>query len=171
MKCGFLHQSELSRSPRRPAKGQDLHRRLAVGGAQAAEAEQIINDYGFVPEQNILQPSHWLLYVPPAVAVGYANAYARASVTDNLCGFSYGATDPATDEPSAERLAPEALIAQAGGPVEPGSEPEALDETGTEVPAPKDKEADPAERQACRYLVIDFGTSQSPKSTRPRDSH
>ncbi|WP_419594695.1 hypothetical protein, partial [Thiolapillus sp.] len=25
--------------------------------------------------------------------------------------------------------------------------------------------------QACRYLVIDFGTSKSPKSTRQRDSH
>ncbi len=49
------------------------------------------------------------------------------------------------DEASAERPAPEALIAQAGGPVDPGSEPEALDETGAEVPAPKDKEADPAE--------------------------
>ncbi|WP_419635513.1 hypothetical protein, partial [Thiolapillus sp.] len=26
-------------------------------------------------------------------------------------------------------------------------------------------------RQACRYLVIDFGTSKSPKSTRQRDNH
>ncbi|WP_419636057.1 hypothetical protein, partial [Thiolapillus sp.] len=25
--------------------------------------------------------------------------------------------------------------------------------------------------QACRYLVIDFGTSKSPKSTRQRDRH
>ncbi|WP_419635098.1 hypothetical protein [Thiolapillus sp.] len=25
--------------------------------------------------------------------------------------------------------------------------------------------------QACRYLVIDFGTSKSPKSTRQRDNH
>ena len=27
------------------------------------------------------------------------------------------------------------------------------------------------EMQACRYLVKDFGTSRSPKSTRQRDSH
>ncbi|WP_419624711.1 N-6 DNA methylase [Thiolapillus sp.] len=27
------------------------------------------------------------------------------------------------------------------------------------------------EKQACRYLVIDFGTSKSPKSTRQRDNH
>ncbi|WP_419633797.1 hypothetical protein, partial [Thiolapillus sp.] len=26
-------------------------------------------------------------------------------------------------------------------------------------------------KQACRYLVIDFGTSKSPKSTRQRDNH
>ena len=25
--------------------------------------------------------------------------------------------------------------------------------------------------KGCRYLVIDFGTSKSPKSTRQRDSH
>ncbi|MEW8014705.1 MAG: hypothetical protein AB2807_07975 [Candidatus Sedimenticola endophacoides] len=28
----------------------------------------------------------------------------------------------------------------------------------------------PPHRQECRYLVKDFGTSQSPKSTRQRDS-
>ncbi|MCU7915830.1 MAG: hypothetical protein KZQ65_08010 [Candidatus Thiodiazotropha sp. (ex Gloverina cf. vestifex)] len=28
----------------------------------------------------------------------------------------------------------------------------------------------PGQEQACRYLVKDFGTSESPKSTRQRDS-
>jgi hydroxybutyrate-dimer hydrolase len=39
------------------------------------------------------------LFVPQAVAVTYAKAYSRARVTDNLCGYSFGATDQATFEP------------------------------------------------------------------------
>lgn len=66
---------------------------------QAEEAQAIINDYGFVPEQNIVQPSHWWANVSPGVAVTYANAYGRVSVLDNLCGYSMGATDGATSEP------------------------------------------------------------------------
>ena len=33
-------------------------------------------------------------YATPAVAMTYANAYSRASVQDNLCGYSFAATDP-----------------------------------------------------------------------------
>jgi 3HB-oligomer hydrolase 3HBOH len=60
---------------------------------QAAEAQAIINGYGLLPEQNIVQPSHWTSFVPQAVAVTYADTYARARVQDNLCGYSFGATD------------------------------------------------------------------------------
>jgi hydroxybutyrate-dimer hydrolase len=62
--------------------------------AQGAEAQRIINGYGLLAEQNLLQPSHWALYVPQAVVRSYANAYARVSVLDNLCGFSFAATGP-----------------------------------------------------------------------------
>ena len=62
---------------------------------QASEAQAIINGYGFLPEQNIVQPSHWTSFAPQAVSVTYANAYARVSVLDNLCGYSFGATDTA----------------------------------------------------------------------------
>lgn len=69
---------------------------LTAGGVaeQASEAQAIINGYGFLPEQNIVQPSHWTSFAPQAVSVTYANTYARASVLDNLCGYSFGATDP-----------------------------------------------------------------------------
>ena len=69
---------------------------LTSGGVaeQASEAQAIINGYGFLPEQNIVQPSHWTSFAPQAVSVTYANTYARASVLDNLCGYSFGATDP-----------------------------------------------------------------------------
>jgi hydroxybutyrate-dimer hydrolase len=66
---------------------------------QAAEAQAIINDAGILPEQNLVQPSHWLLNVPQAVAVTYANAYGRFSVLRNLCGYSFAATDPVSGEP------------------------------------------------------------------------
>lgn len=73
---------------------------------QAAEAQAIINDYGFLPEQNELQPSHWFINVPQGIAVTYANAYGRFSVFDNVCGYSFGATDaagvPAPLAPEAE---------------------------------------------------------------------
>lgn len=60
---------------------------------RAAEAQAIINDYGFLSEQNVLMPSHWFLNVPQAIAVTYANSYGRSSVVDNLCGYSFAATN------------------------------------------------------------------------------
>lgn len=58
---------------------------------QAAEAQAIINNYGWPVEQNELAPLHWFAYVPQAISVTYANAYARAKVTQNLCGYSFAA--------------------------------------------------------------------------------
>ena len=59
---------------------------------QALESQRTINDYGILHEQNFVQPSHWLFQVPQSISVTYANAYARASVLDNLCGYSFAAT-------------------------------------------------------------------------------
>jgi hydroxybutyrate-dimer hydrolase len=65
----------------------------ATTAAQAIDAQRILNEeFGLLVEQNIVQPSHWALFVPQAVAVTYAKAYSRARVTDNLCGYSFGAT-------------------------------------------------------------------------------
>ncbi|MCG8416418.1 MAG: D-(-)-3-hydroxybutyrate oligomer hydrolase [Proteobacteria bacterium] len=69
--------------------------------AQAEEAQQRINNYGFDVSQNLLQPSHQLFHAAHAIAVGYANAFGRYRVTDNLCGFSYAATDMTTGQPIA----------------------------------------------------------------------
>lgn len=69
--------------------------------AQATEAQQIINDHGIIPEQNIVQPSHWWANVSPGVSVTYANSYGKISVLDNLCAYSMGATDAVTFEPVA----------------------------------------------------------------------
>jgi hydroxybutyrate-dimer hydrolase len=81
-----------------PTRCTALHAKGLLSAAtledQAVEAQGIINDYGILPEQNIVQPSHWFLFVPQAISVTYANAYGRISVAENLCAYSFAATDP-----------------------------------------------------------------------------
>ena len=76
--CASLHDKGLLSAP-------DL-------AGQAEEAQQILNDFGILPEQNPVQPSHWWAFVPQAIAETYANAYSRSRVIDALCGYSFGAT-------------------------------------------------------------------------------
>ena len=71
---------------------------------QAAQAQAIINGYGILASQNDVAPAYWGAYVAQAVVVSYANAYARASVLDNLCGFSFAATDNVATSPSFNRI-------------------------------------------------------------------
>jgi hydroxybutyrate-dimer hydrolase len=82
---------------------------------QASEAQAIINGYGLLPEQNVVQPSHWTSFAPQAVSVTYANAYARASVLDNLCGYSFGATDASGAPIALLRTAEVSLFGTANG--------------------------------------------------------
>jgi len=83
---------------------------------QAIEAQQIINDYGILPEQNIVQPSHWFVNVPQSISMTYANAYGRISVVDNLCGYSLAASDAVTGAPVALASAAEkALFSTSNG--------------------------------------------------------
>jgi len=56
---------------------------------RALEAQQIINDYGILEEQNWVQPTQEFFEFNEAIAVTYANAAGRFSVTDNLCGVSF----------------------------------------------------------------------------------
>lgn len=73
---------------------------------QAEEALQKLRAYGWEAESSDLHASHAAFEVAPAVSVTFANALARASVKDHLCGFSYaGATAAGTVAP----LAPAAL--------------------------------------------------------------
>ncbi|MGN6529721.1 MAG: 3-hydroxybutyrate oligomer hydrolase family protein [Burkholderiaceae bacterium] len=59
--------------------------------AQADEALQKLHDYGWEAESDDLHASLAAFQVAPAVTVTFANALARAKVSDDLCGFSFGA--------------------------------------------------------------------------------
>ncbi|GEQ76165.1 D-(-)-3-hydroxybutyrate oligomer hydrolase [Comamonas testosteroni] len=88
--------------------------------AQAEEALQKLRDYGWEPESSELHASLAAFEVGPAVSVTFANSLSRASVKDNLCGYSYaGATAAGAVTP----LAPEALASMfsTGNGVPPSS--------------------------------------------------
>ena len=88
--------------------------------AQAEEALQKLRDYGWEPESSELHASLAAFEVAPAVSVTFANSLSRASVKDNLCGYSYaGATAAGAVTP----LAPETLASMfsTGNGVPPSS--------------------------------------------------
>jgi len=60
---------------------------------QANEALQHLHDAGFEPDTDDLHASCFGTYATTALAVTQANAYARASVADNLCGYSFAVVD------------------------------------------------------------------------------
>ncbi len=62
----------------------------------AEEAQEIINGYGLLPEQNLLQPAKYAMQVVEGICITYAQAYGKFRVRDNFCGFSYAAVDPET---------------------------------------------------------------------------
>jgi hydroxybutyrate-dimer hydrolase len=74
---------------------------------QAERALAALRDAGWEPESDLIHASHWAL-ATPAIAVTYANTYGRSSVLDNVCGFSFGATNAAGDPVPA----PAASVAQ-----------------------------------------------------------
>ena len=108
---------------------------------QALEAQAIINDYGFLPEQNPVQPSHWWASVPQAIAVTYSNAYSRAQVQDSLCGYGFAATDGnslgtvvGTGEPVPLSAAAAAVIFSTGNGIPPTGGIEIINEDSANGP-------------------------------------
>ncbi len=64
----------------------------ATTAEQSADARAKLRAYGWLADSEPLQLSHYA-FATPAIAVTYSNTYARASVADNLCGFSLAATN------------------------------------------------------------------------------
>lgn len=67
---------------------------------QANESLAILKANGWEDESKELHPSHYA-FATQAIAVTYANTYGRFSVLDNLCGYSFGATDASLFTPVA----------------------------------------------------------------------
>jgi hydroxybutyrate-dimer hydrolase len=88
-----------------PLRCAELHAKGLLASTtladQATEAQKIINDFGILPEQNLVQPGYWFANVPQAISVTYANTYGRFSVLDNLCTYSMAATAAALPAPLA----------------------------------------------------------------------
>ncbi len=87
--------------------------------AQADEALQKLHNFGYGPESDPLFASLAAFEVYSAVAVSYANAYSRASVKDNLCGYSFAAVD-ATGAPTPLAATSLAALFSVGNGVPPG---------------------------------------------------
>ena len=85
--------------------------------SQANDALANLRAAGFEPESDLLHASHFA-FATPAVAVTYANAYARASVLDNLCGFSF-ATSNAGGVPAAAAASPMLTVFGNGNGIPP----------------------------------------------------
>ncbi len=85
---------------------------------QATNALQALVDAGWEPESNLLHASHFGLQATPGVAVTYANAYSRAGVAQNLCGFSF-ATTGTTGVPAAAAVSPMLTLFGNGNGVPP----------------------------------------------------
>lgn len=102
-----------------PAACQSLFEKGLLSGVtleeQAAEAQAIINAAGILPEQNELMPSHWAINVPQGIAVTYANSYSRSSVIDDLCGYSFGATNLAGEPVSLTATAEAQIFSESNG--------------------------------------------------------
>jgi hydroxybutyrate-dimer hydrolase len=76
---------------------------------QAAESQRIINEYGILPDANLVLPSHYNLAVMQGIAVSYANSYGRFSVLEPMPGIRSRQRDWKTRSPSptASRRPPE----------------------------------------------------------------
>jgi hydroxybutyrate-dimer hydrolase len=90
----------------------------ATTSTQAEEALGKLHAAGWEAESDVLHSSHFTTYATTAVTVTYANAYARASVKDNLCGYSFGFTN-GSGVPAAAPIANVVSLFGAGNGVPP----------------------------------------------------
>jgi len=84
---------------------------------QADAALDKLHDYGWLPDSDVLQSSHYR-FATNSIVVTYANAYGRFSVADNVCGFSFANTT-AAGLVTPQLLASQASIFATGNGVPP----------------------------------------------------
>jgi hydroxybutyrate-dimer hydrolase len=98
--------------------------RLISGDTFAEQADDALGQLhqaGWESESNLLHASYYGLEATTGVAVTYANAYARATVIDNLCGFSFATTttDQVTGTPALGASGPMATLFGNGSGIPP----------------------------------------------------
>ncbi|MBL4780557.1 3-hydroxybutyrate oligomer hydrolase family protein, partial [Ralstonia sp.] len=91
-----------------------------TAAAQADEALQKMRTYGWEPESDLVHASMSFYEIDPSVSTTFGNALSRASVTDNLCGLSFAATD-ASFHPTAVNATALAQMAAVGNGIPPTS--------------------------------------------------
>lgn len=93
--------------------------RGATFADQAEDALAKLHDAGWEAESDVLHWAHWSLQAVPAVAVTYANAYARASVAENLCGYSFSPAEAKTGKLATPPRSPLLNVFGAGNGIPP----------------------------------------------------
>ena len=73
---------------------------------RSEDAKSRLQRFGWEAESALLHASHYGFAVSPAVSVTYANAFKRADVRDNLCGYSMATTDAVSNAPAAPATSP-----------------------------------------------------------------
>ena len=87
--------------------------------AQANDALASLHKAGYEADSDVLHGPMWDSQAVPAVAVTYADAYTRSSVTDNLCGFSFGTTSATGAAGVASAVSPMPTVFGLGNGVPP----------------------------------------------------
>lgn len=101
--------------------------------AQADEALALLAAQGWEPESAPLHASLAAFEVASAVSVTYANALARASVADGLCGYSFAAVTPLLTVGTLDAAALAAMAATGNG-VPPSSGVQLINDRNPGIP-------------------------------------
>ena len=95
-------------------------RGLLAGATLAEQADEALakmNDYGWSADTNFLQQSHFR-FATNSIVMTYVNSYGRFKVSDNVCGFSFAATNGSGDV-VAQATATQAGLFSSGNGVPP----------------------------------------------------
>ncbi|BAP58081.1 d--3-hydroxybutyrate oligomer hydrolase lipoprotein transmembrane [Thioploca ingrica] len=99
--------------------------------SEQVEAQKRLNDYGILESSNAIAHYYESASIYAGFAYGYASAYGRFSVVDNLCGYSYAYTQ-GNKSPSAKILADLADDFQSSSGMPPSSETQLINNNGNQ---------------------------------------
>ena len=98
---------------------------------QVIEAQKHLNDYGILASSNAIAHYYETASIYAGFAYGYASAYGRFSVVDNLCGYSYAGSQ-GDEPPRIKSLADLADDFQSSSGMPPSSETQLINNNGNQ---------------------------------------